>query len=278
MANRTTVMPGVWANDAQTVIPVPPVSNTSYRNNSLTEQTINNGWGYSTIVNSADYNQFMYLLTQFLKTVENSGGVLPFCTATTYNKNGYAIGSDNLLYVSQKDDNIGNDPTEDDGTNWKTFEQMYLSNFVDKTSDQTISGSKHFTKPAEGMSIELVADTNQQTVPAEPTVRLLGLYRNATHTKGDGYTSWLKAVRTSDGWTATELYTRRLLESDSQEIINYIKVRISPEGIPISYTKTPPVGVTSEEIITAGWFDSKIQVVSTLPENPDPNVFYFIPE
>ena len=142
---------------------------------------------------------------------------------------------------------------------------------------QTISGSKRFTQPAEGMSIELTADTNQQTVPAEPTVRQLGLYRNSTYTKGDGYTSWLQMARGSDGWTATEIYTRRFLESDSQEIINYIKACITPEGIPVSYTKTPPVGVTGDEITTAGWFNSKMQVVSALPANPDPNVFYFIP-
>lgn len=142
---------------------------------------------------------------------------------------------------------------------------------------QTISGSKRFTTPAEGMSIELTADTNQQTVPAEPTLRQLGLYRNATYTKGDGYTSWLQALRGSDGWTATELYTRRFLESDSQEIINYLRVNVTPEGTPISYTRTPPVGVTSDEIVTAGWFNSKMQVVSALPANPDPNVFYFIP-
>lgn len=40
---------------------------------------------------------------------------------------------------------------------------------------------------------------------------------------------------------------------------------------------TPPVGVAGEEIVTAGWFNSKMQVVSALPANPDPNVFYFIP-
>lgn len=142
---------------------------------------------------------------------------------------------------------------------------------------QTISGSKRFTQPAEGMSIDLTADTNQQTVPAEPTVRQLGLYRNSTYTKGDGYTCWLQGLRGSDGWTATELYARRFLESDSQEIINYLRVNVTPEGVPISYTKTPPVGVTGDEITTAGWFNSKMQVVSALPANPDPNVFYFIP-
>lgn len=130
------------------------------------------------------------------------------------------------------------------------------NNYVDKTSTQTISGSKHFTQPSEGMSIELTADTNQQTVPAEPTVRQLGLYRNATYSKGDGYTSWLQGTRGSDGWTATELYVRRFLESDSQEIINYIRVNITPEGTPITYTKTPPASSAGDEIVTAAWVKS----------------------
>ena len=142
---------------------------------------------------------------------------------------------------------------------------------------QTISGSKRFTTPAEGMSIELTVDANQQTVPTAGTLRQLALYKNNTHTKGDGYTSWLQAVRGSDGWTATELYVRRFLESDSQEIINYLRVNVTPEGFPISYTKTPPAVSAGEEIVTAGWFNSKMQVVSALPVNPDLNVFYFIP-
>ena len=152
-----------------------------------------------------------------------------------------------------------------------------LGNVVTLDGNQTISDSKQFSQPAQGMSIELVADTNQQTVPATTTLRQLGLYRNATYTKGDGYTSWIQGYRGSDGFTATEIYTRRFLESDSQEIINYLRVDISPDGIPVCYTRTPPTGVVGEEIVTAGWFNSKMQVVSTLPANPDPNVFYFIP-
>ena len=63
-----------------------------------------------------------------------------------------------------------------------------LGNVVTLNGNQTISGSKRFTKPSAGMSIELVADTNQQTVPPNNVSRQLGLYRNATYTKGDGYT------------------------------------------------------------------------------------------
>ena len=153
-----------------------------------------------------------------------------------------------------------------------------VSNTVTTDTAQTISGTKRFTQPSAGMSIELTADTNQQTVPADSVLRQLVLYRNSTYTKGDGYTSWLQGHRGSDGWTATELYARRFLESDSQEILNYIRVNITPDGIPTSYTKTPPTVSAGEEIVTAGWVNSKMQVVSALPAEPDPNVFYFIPE
>lgn len=140
----------------------------------------------------------------------------------------------------------------------------YVKNYVDKTSTQTISGSKHFTQPSVGMSIDLVADTNQQMVPATAAVRQLGLYRNSTYTKGDGYTCWLQGYRGSDGHTGGALYTRRFLESDSQEIINYLQATVTSDGTPISYTKTPPAFCLSEEIVTAGWFRLPACVVRTV--------------
>ena len=152
-----------------------------------------------------------------------------------------------------------------------------IANMVTTNTAQTISGSKRFTQPSAGMSIELTADTNQQTIPTTNVARYIGLYKNNTYTKGDGYTSWAQGYRGSDGWTETSLYTRRFLESDSQEIINYLKANILPDGTPVSNTRTPPVGVAGEEIVTAGWFNAKMQVVSALPANPNANVFYFIP-
>ena len=151
-----------------------------------------------------------------------------------------------------------------------------LGNVVTLNGDQTISGSKRFTQPPTGMSIDLMADTNQQTVPTTPTIRNLGIYRNSTYTKGDGYTSWIQGLRGSDGTTYTGLFTRRFLESDSQEIINYVNVYILQDGTPVTYTKTPPIASGGDEVATAGWFNSKMQVVSALPANPDPNVYYFV--
>lgn len=41
---------------------------------------------------------------------------------------------------------------------------------------------------------------------------------------------------------------------------------------------TPAVNANDTQVATTAWFNSKMQVVSALPANPDPNVFYFIPE
>lgn len=42
------------------------------------------------------------------------------------------------------------------------------------------------------------------------------------------------------------------------------------------YLKTPGVSASNEEAINALWFNTKIQVVSALPANPDSNVYYFV--
>lgn len=128
-----------------------------------------------------------------------------------------------------------------------------VSNTVTTDTAQTITGSKRFTTPSTGFSIELMADTNQQIVPTSDTINYLALYRNTTYTKGDGYTSWMQASRGPDGKTKTSLYARRFLEGDSQQILSYVSAEITADGVPVAYTKTPPAGVSSNEIVTAAW-------------------------
>lgn len=45
-----------------------------------------------------------------------------------------------------------------------------------------------------------------------------------------------------------------------------------------AYTSTPATSSNDSSIATTGWFNSKMQVVDALPENPDPNTFYFVKE
>ena len=142
--------------------------------------------------------------------------------------------------------------TVDSIVNSNEFYQLKDKTVTTDTA-QTISASKRFTRPPEGMSIEFTADTNQQTVPATATIRQLGLYRNSTYTKGDGYTSWIQGYRGSNGITSCGLFVRRLLEGDNQEILNYVQPHILADGTLVTYTKTPPAVCAGDEIVTAAW-------------------------
>ena len=117
---RTVSLPGIWAEDAQTTIPTPPIANTTYRNLEWGETEANQGWPFQKIVDSADFNQAMwYLFT--LQQMQEQFGILPWCSTTAYKKNGISLGSDGIFYWA-KSDNTGVNPINDTGmTTWGIF-------------------------------------------------------------------------------------------------------------------------------------------------------------
>lgn len=120
VANRTVSLPGIWAEDAQTTIPTPPVANTTYRNTEWGETEVNQGWPFQKIVDSADFNQAMwYVFT--LQKMQEQFGILPWCSTTAYKQNGICLGSDGIFYWA-KSDNTGVNPINDTGmTTWGIF-------------------------------------------------------------------------------------------------------------------------------------------------------------
>lgn len=117
---RTVSLPGIWAEDAQTTIPTPPIANTTYRNLEWGETEANQGWPFQKIVDSADFNQAMwYLFT--LQKMQEQFGILPWCSTTAYKQNGICLGSDGIFYWA-KSDNTGVNPINDTGmTTWGIF-------------------------------------------------------------------------------------------------------------------------------------------------------------
>lgn len=49
------------------------------------------------------------------------------------------------------------------------------------------------------------------------------------------------------------------------------------DGTSYALAPTPSVADNNQQIATTAYVNAKFQVVSALPANPDPNVFYFIP-
>lgn len=117
--NRTTTLPGIWAENAQTTIPTPPVAGVTYRDTTLNSTAIDKAWPFKTIVDSSDFNQHAFLQDTLIKEAEQYG-VMRWNNTTSYKEGGFCLGQDGKLYQAKRD-NQGKEPTStpDD---WKLFE------------------------------------------------------------------------------------------------------------------------------------------------------------
>ena len=142
-----------------------------------------------------------------------------------------------------------------------------VANTVTTNTTQTITGQKVFTSTLQRKST--VIDIKTQS---------------GNHTENNGFQfldkngnvmGFLENSQQADGKIRTAIHAKN---KDGYQ--QNISVWVPPSGTTGAYATapTPPTNAVGVEIVTAGWFNSKMQVVSALPANPDSNVFYFIPE
>lgn len=122
----TDILNAVWAANALTTIPNPPIPGQAYRNTEIDDSNLENGQQYSEVYDSARYNQLLYLLSGCLKMLMETG--LPEWSAEqNYQKGAYTVGSDGKIYgpakkASGPDNGGAVDPVTDaagDGTTWQ---------------------------------------------------------------------------------------------------------------------------------------------------------------
>lgn len=116
--NRNTTLPGIWAENAQTTIPTPPVAGVTYRDTTLNSTAIDKAWPFKTIVDSSDFNQHAFLQDTLIKEAEQYG-VMRWNNTTTYKEGGFCLGQDGKLYQALRD-NKGKAPTAN-ADDWKVF-------------------------------------------------------------------------------------------------------------------------------------------------------------
>lgn len=116
--NRNTTLPGIWAENAQTTIPTPPVAGVTYRDTTLNSTAIDKAWPFKTIVDSSDFNQHAFLQDTLIKEAEQYG-VMRWNNTTTYKEGGFCLGQDGKLYQALRD-NQGKEPTAN-ADDWKVF-------------------------------------------------------------------------------------------------------------------------------------------------------------
>lgn len=136
--NRQTTLPGIWAENAQTTIPTPPVAGVTYRDTTLNSTAIDKAWPFKTIVDSSDFNQHAFLQDTLIKEAEQYG-IMRWNNTTAYKEGGFCLGQDGKLYQAKRD-NQGKEPTanKDD---WDIFSPDLSPYQLKSNLSQTIDGS-----------------------------------------------------------------------------------------------------------------------------------------
>ena len=161
--NRTTTLPGIWASNAQTTIPIPPVAGVTYRDTTLNSTAIDKAWPFKTIVDSSDFNQHAFLQDTLIKEAEQYG-IMRWNNTTTYKDGGLCLGQDGKLYQAKRD-NQGKDPTAsvDD---WGEYPELSLyqlkSNLVQVLSQAT-------DKYPSAKAVQDAVNTKQGTITGGAT-------------------------------------------------------------------------------------------------------------
>lgn len=134
-----------------------------------------------------------------------------------------------------------------------------IANMVTTNTNQTITGTKKFSKAGNLTALSPVL-----------------LKENNADEGGQIYfersgNSVLKANPYID------LYKNsiRFIGTNSNNTVN-ITLQVDLQNNQV-LVPTPATTANNTQAATTAWFNSKMQVVSALPANPDPNVFYFIP-
>ena len=65
---------------------------------------------------------------------------------------------------------------------------------------------------------------------------------------------------------------------NGQNIFASMRIAVTSGGYAVASAPTPSASAAGDEIATAGWVNSKIQLVNELPANPVAGVLYCIPE
>ena len=76
MSRNVSLLNSVFASDAETVVPISPAVGIPYRNPNLTSGKAGQGWPFSTVVDSADFNELMFRVTSLMDFVEKTGGII----------------------------------------------------------------------------------------------------------------------------------------------------------------------------------------------------------
>ena len=146
------------------------------------------------------------------------------------------------------------------------------ANTVTTDTDQTITGFKAFNSGSGNNRTNIDIITNDG-VAEDANTKWAG---SIQFKKGNVDVGYCEAMKDSANSSIAQIVAHNSV--NGQRVYSSLKAVVTSDGYTFAMASSPSAGAIGEEIVTARWFNTKMQVVSALPAEPDPNVFYFIPE
>ena len=147
-----------------------------------------------------------------------------------------------------------------------------VSNTVTTDTSQTITGFKAFNNGSGSNRTNIVIVTNDG-VAEDANSKWAG---SIQFKKGNVDVGFCEAYKDSGNSSIAQIVAHNSV--NGQEVYASLRSVVTSDGNAFSFAETTPTGATGNEIATAGWVNSKIQLVNELPANPVAGVLYCIPE
>lgn len=150
------------------------------------------------------------------------------------------------------------------GTN---YDELVHKTGVETISDTKILNNGHIQLRSNSLSA--TEKTSTSTQMSHQFIRL--------HDIDDRATGELSIKRTGNiGDTMCCLYAHNT--TDGNDSWSELAIHATDDGRQFATCPSPAIDSNDNKIVNTSWFNNKIQVVSSLPANPDANVFYFVKE
>lgn len=147
-----------------------------------------------------------------------------------------------------------------------------IANMVTTNTAQTITGFKAFNSGSGSNRTNIDIITNDG-VGEDANNKWAG---SIQFKKGNVNVAFCEALKNISNTAIAQLVACNSV--NGQNIFASVRIAVTSDGNAFATAPTPSDDATGDEIATAGWVNSKIQLVNELPANPVAGVLYCIPE
>ena len=147
-----------------------------------------------------------------------------------------------------------------------------VSNTVTTDTAQTITGVKVFNNGSGNQRTNIIVATDDG-VGEDANNKWAG---SIQFKKGNVDVGFCEAMRDNINSSIAQIVAHNSV--NGQEVYASLRSVVTSDGNTFAMAPTPSIGATGDEIATAAWVNSKIQLVNELPANHVAGVLYCIPE